>query len=225
MQRYNIIHDGSGQGWQATYLAFHVAARLGAPLQTFIIGSGEDKLTRTQWANQVEISGRAAGVATVSHHLPDLSVDTLRKYMSATDGLFLPAHLIPDREAVARFLEAVSCPLWIVSKVSEIPEINEMAVLVDDPARDLPLINYTKALSHRLQQPLTGLIEESKLLLESESETSTFRWKTFRPPTLAGILPILRELNTDLLFISVSNPSTLDELPCNLVICPEMPNA
>lgn len=221
MQRYTLIHDGSDQSWQATYLAFHIAARLGAPLQAFFIDSGSDKATLSQRAAQVEISGRAAGVTTTSHLLPDFSVDTLREYLPATDGLFLPAHLTPVREVVARFLEAVSCPLWIVSKVSEIPEINEMAVWVNDPVRDLPLINYSKAVSHRLQQSLTGLIEESKLSLIPDSETPTFKWRTLPSLRLAEILPMLKKLNTDLLFISAANLLVPDKLPCNLVIYPE----
>lgn len=221
MQRFTLIHDGSDQGWQATYLAFHVATRLGAPLQALIIDSGNDKTALAQRAAQVEIGGRAAGVATETDLLPDASMDSLKEYITAADGLFLSARLIPDRKSAARFLETFACPLWIASKGSE---INKLAVLVSDPLKDIDLMNYTNALSHRLEQSLAGLIEESKLDLLNKEDVSAFNWMAVPTLAIPNLITAIKKLNTNLLFISASNLFEIEKLPCNFVICPNIKN-
>ena len=222
MQKFTFLHDGSIQGWQATYLAFHVAAQLGAPLQALLIDSNDDEETLEQRAAQVETGARAAGVATRIHLLADFSVDSLRENITAIDGLFIPHRLIPDGKVAARFLQALSCPLWIASKE---PEIREMAVLVNDPIKDERLISFSKTLAHRFQQSIKVLVKKSETSLTPKNETQTLTWVSLPTFSLVDVNSALRHLNVGLLFISASNAFMAGRLPCNFVICPDVQDA
>lgn len=217
MQKFALIHDGTDQGWQTTYHAFHIANRLGAPLQVLIIDSDQDRAKLAQRAAHVEIGGRAAGVATETHLLMDYSMDALKESITVIDGLFLPQRLIPDGDAVASYLKAFSCPLWIVSKELE---IKEMAVLVSDPAEEIQLITYTKTLSHRLQQPLTLLIPKDKVETESANRLQDLKCHALPSLTQTTINQELDNLQIGLLFISAVRTNMVHKLPCNCVVCP-----
>ena len=172
MQRFTLLHDGSVQGWQATYMAFHVTAQLGAPLQVLHIDPNNDGEALALRAAHVETGGHAAGVAMETHLLSNFSLDTLKENVTAVDGFFAPQRLITDGETVSLFLDAFSCPLWIVSEESK---LDNAAVLVNDPMHDTQLISYVKTLSHRLQQSLTALVLDEKF--EADTKTKTFRLK------------------------------------------------
>jgi len=218
MQKFTLLHDGSVQGWHATYLAFHVAAQLGAPLQALLVDSNDDEKSLKQRADQIKTGARAAGVAIETHLVSDFSVDSLKKSITAIDGLFVPRRLIPDGESAARFLEALSCPLWIASKE---PEIREMAVLINDPIKDERLISYTKVLAHRFQQSIKAFIKQSDNNPTPKSETSTLIWVSLPTLSIDDVTSALTHLNAGLFFISVSNADMTGELPCNFVIYPE----
>jgi len=222
MQKFTLLHDGSVYGWQATYLALYVAAQLGAPLQVLLIDSNNDEETLEQQAANVETGGRAAGVVIETNRLKNFSVDTIKENITAIDGLFIPHRLIPDGESAMRFLEALSCPLWITSRE---PEIREMAVLVNDPIKDERLISYTKNLAHRFQQPIKALIKTGENNPTPLSETSTLTWVSLPTLSLVDIISALNHLNAGLLFISASNLSMTGKLPCNFVIYPDVPDA
>jgi len=217
MQKFTLLHDGSVNGWQATYLAFHVAAQLGAPLQVLLTDSNNDEETLEQRVDHIETGGRAAGVVIETRLLTDFSMGTLKENITAIDGLFIPHRLIPDGKSAAPFLETFPCPLWIASKE---PEIREMAVLVNDPIKDERLISFTKTLAQRFQQSLTGLFTEGKMNPASKSETSTFTWMPLPALSLANVTSALRQLNAGLFFISASNAFMAGGLPCNFVIYP-----
>ena len=215
MQRFTLIHDGSDQGWQAAYLAFHIAAQLGAPLLVLLVNSGTDKKALAQRAKQVEVGARAAGVAVETRLMTEFSIETLVASTSALDGLFVPRRLVPDGETVARFLEALSCPLWIVSKDTE---TYEMAVLVDDFSADEWLIRYTTALAYRTQQTLTGFIRESELNLAPK--TDAIQWVPLGDVSLVEINAAMKPLDISLLFIPHAHISLMERLSMNCVALP-----
>lgn len=217
MQRFTLLHDGSVQGWQATYLAFHVAARLGAPLQVLHTDPSNDGAALDQRAIQVETGGRAAGVAIETHLLSDYSMDTLKQHVTAIDGFFLPHRLLADGEAVSRFLTAFSCPLWTVSVESN---LEEMAVLVNDPSQDAQLIAYSKMLAHRLQQSAMGFIVDDKLESILKPELSDIRWILLPTFSQADIALALDQFQVDLLFISEAYALLVKNLHVNRVIYP-----
>jgi len=62
MQRFTLLHDGSPQAWQAAYLAFHIAAQLGAPLRVLLFDADDDQDMLAKNASQIEVGGHAAGV-------------------------------------------------------------------------------------------------------------------------------------------------------------------
>ena len=217
MRKYALIHDGTDQGWQATYQAFHIANRLGAPLQALIIDPDQNQAKLAQRAAHVEVGGRAAGVTIETRLLMNFSLDVLEESITAIDGLFLPQRLIPDGETAASYLEAFSCPLWIVSKESEIKEI---AVLLNDPAEDSSLISYTKILSHRLQQSLTLILPSDKIQSEPAIELQDLKWFALSKFSQSGVNQELENLHIDLLFISATYASMINELSCNCVVYP-----
>ena len=215
MQRFTLIHDGSDQGWQAAYLAFHVAAQLGAPLQV-LLGASTNREALVQRAAQVEIGGRAARVAIRTRLVADFSLDVLIEHTSAIDGLFISRRLIPDGETAARFLEALSCPLWIVSRG---PEIHKMAVLIRDLIADEKLIHYTTTLSHRLQQSLIGLVQDEELAPIFQKDMD-FNWKRLSNFSSREVTSTIGQLDVDLFFFSVSNALLIDDLTSNCVVFP-----
>ena len=217
MQQFTLIHDGSNQGWQAAYLAFHVSAQLGAPLQV-LLGASTNKATLVQRAAQVEIGGRAARVAIGTRLVADFSLDTLLENTTSIDGLFVPRRLVPDGKTAVRFLETLSCPLWIVSRG---PEIHKMAVLVTDPLVDEKLLHYISTLSHRLQQSLTGLIQAEKVASMSQNDLE-LGWEPIPNFSSHEISTTVDQLDVDLLFVPASKASLIDHLTSNCVVFPAM---
>jgi len=217
MQRFTLIHDGSDQGWQAAYLAFRVAARLGAPLRV-LLGDSTDKEILIQRAAQVEIGGRAAGVTIGTRLVADFSLNVLLENTSAIDGLFLPRRLLIDEKTVARFLGGFSCPLWIVSQG---PENNKMAVLISDLTADEKLIHYTTILSHRLQQSLIGFVQDKELASISQSDLD-LEWEPVPDFSSRGIKSTIEHLNVGLFFVSASKVSLISGLTSNCVVFPSV---
>jgi len=222
MQRFTLLHDGSVQGWQATYLAFHVAARLGAPLQIFHFDPNNDGEALALRATHVETGGHAAGVAIETHLLSDFSLDTLKENITAIHGLFTPQRLIPDGETVSLLLKSFSCPLWSVAVESN---LNDVAVLVDNPIHEAQLISYARTLSHRLQQSLTALVLDEKFESTLNPELSGMKWMSLPTFSAVDIARALERLQAGLLFISSSNTSLIGNLPGNHVIYPNLQDA
>lgn len=216
MQRFTLIHDGSKQGWQAAYLAFYVAAQLGAPLQVLMVSADSDKNMLAKRAAQVEVGGHAAGVAIGTRLIGETSVDAVAEASGNTNGLFAPRRLIPDEKTARRFLEALSCPLWLVSKESE---TNGVTMLVDDPDAQEILVNYAAALSHRIQQPLIGLVLEGTFVRLPKTDTN-FEWHPLPEFSIDALSTTLSQVNTSLFILPVSHFSFIDGLSLNCVIYP-----
>lgn len=216
MQRFTLIHDGSEQGWQAAYLAFHIAVQLGAPLRVLMVDSTIDKKILAQRATEVGVGGRAAGVAVETRLVTEFSVDVLTENTNAMDGIFIPKRFIPDGKTAEVFLEAVSCPIWIVSKGAE---RREMAVLVDNLAANQDLVNETQVLANRIKQPLTGIVREREFNLPSNSDSS-INWIPLTEFSAEEIAATLSQIGTGLLVIPVSLAFLIDTLPINCVVFP-----
>jgi hypothetical protein len=216
MQRFTLLHDGSAQGWRTAYLALHVAARLGAPLQVLVLDTVEDKETVAQRARQITIGGRAAGMTIETCIVPDFSPESLISNIDVANGLFIPSHLLPDQQAAASLFAALSCPLWIVSEESE---TRKMAVLIEDLTDDGELISYAATLSQRMSQPLTGLVT-GEGLPQSTWNGVDMDWMTLRDFSLPVMNSALHRLNADLLFLQLSRFSMIGGLNCTCVIYP-----
>lgn len=215
MQKFVLVLDGSEQGWQAAYRAFHVTARLGAYLHVLVINSVENESLLAQRANQVRIGGRAAGISIETQLIKEFSLDTLRKNNKDSAGLFVPSGLIPDDKVAKQFLNAISCPLWIISTESE---IRKMGVLVDDPDQNKELISYSKSLSRRIKKPLTGFVLGTQL--DAKSFGISTRWIPVIKMTSAEINNILNKLGMDMLFLPYSLVNLINDLMINCVIYP-----
>jgi hypothetical protein len=216
MQRFTLLHDGSAQGWQAAYLAFHIAARLGASLLALLIDSTTDEKDLMQRAKQVEVGGRAAGVAIKARAITDFSADIMAEDVAQSDGLFVPRRLTPDERTVLRFLEVLSSPLWIVSKESQ---MRKMAVLVNDLTVNGALINYTTSLSRRTQQSLNGFIRANELASAQNTDASIV-WTPLPDFSPTELKTAFNRLDVNLLFIPVSSIDLVKELPINCVVYP-----
>lgn len=215
MQRFTLIHDGSNQGWQAAYLAFHVASRLGAPLQALLVDSVTEKQTLAQRATQIEVGGRAAGVVIETRLVGDFSLEVVSENAAGTDGLFIPARFIPDEKTVSQCLEALSCPLWIVSRTGEVRDI---ALLVNDLVADEGVIHYSNTLSYRLQEALTVIVGAGEQI--PSKHDSDLNWESIPSFSLPEIRTTLNHLKTKLLFLPASNAWVVNKLDCNCVVCP-----
>lgn len=220
MQRFTLIHDGSNQGWQTAYLAFRIAARLGAPLLALLVDPATDGKNLTRRAAQVEVGGRAAELVITTRFVTDHSVRVLVENSAGSDGLFVPRNLIPDSETAQRFLQALSCPLWVISQEAE---LRDMAVLVADFVTEEGLINYTTALSRRIQQSLIGLVHASELaLIPNDGDALT--WMPLADFTDAEITAAVAQLDANLLFLSDTHVSMFSGLLMNCVFYPVAKN-
>ena len=217
MQRFTLIHDGSGLGWQAAYLAFYVAVRLGAPLRVLLVDPSADDETLAQKSADIEIGGRAAGVEIETQIVADISLDTITGYITDLNGLFIPKRLVPDGETAARWLEVVSCPLWIVSRESV---TRKMAVLVENPDKDEDLITYTARLAQRMNETLTGLIPGEESPSPTIQDSIRLTWVPLQVLSLPSIVSALNRLHIDLLFIRPSNTFLVSKLDCTCVVYP-----
>ena len=217
MQRFTLFHDGTEQGWRATYLALHVATHLGAPLQVLHIDPQKQQKALAQRATQVETGGYAAGVGITTDFLTDYSKDNLKRYATNIDGCFLPRPLIPDLESASPFLEVFNCPLWAASVEAK---FNAMTVLVNDPVSESYLITETKTLASRLHQPLTGFILDAKVESMNVSESANLKWMSFPEFSAEKITAALNQLQSDLLFTSPVNINLTGNLPVNSVFIP-----
>ena len=115
------------------------------------------------------------------------------------------------------FLDAFSCPLWAVSVQSK-PDA--LAVLVNDVAQDTGLISFTKTLSNRLQQSLAALVLGEHFDTALKSDPSDLKWISLPTFTQEDVTHALDQLHADLLFISTTSLSMLENMPGNLVIYP-----
>ena len=219
MQRFTLIHDGSAQGWQAAYLAFHITAQLGAPLLVILTGSVTDHKTILQRASQIEVGGRAAGVTIETRLVMDFSLEYLSGH--PIDGLFAPKHLVPDGKTAMRFIKVLSCPVWIVSKEAE---LHRTALLVDQPAVNQELIREITILSGRLQQPLTGLVLQSEFTRIPKTDV-TVVWMPLPDFSMREIHTVLKQLDATLIFLPASHASLVAELSVNCVVWPVLQDA
>ncbi|MFZ0548366.1 MAG: hypothetical protein WAM60_23160 [Candidatus Promineifilaceae bacterium] len=216
MQRFTLFHDGSNQGWQVVYLAYHVAARLGASLLVLLVDPTIDNEMIAQRAAQVEVGGRAAGLAIRSRLITDFTVEMVAKHASGSAGLFVPGRLIQVEKSADQLLEALSCPLWIVSEDSE---IHKMALLVNDVVAEKGLIDYTTSLSNRLQEPLIGLVQEDKLATARAYDV-TLPWWPLPDFSSDQIDALLNQLGYNILFLPISEINLVFDLSINCVVYP-----
>jgi len=217
MQRFTLIHDGTKQGWQTAYLAFHIAALLGAPLLVLLDDSTTDQKNLFERVSQVKVGGRAAGVAINTLLVKDFSVETMAENVIDSDGLFIPHPLVPDEKTAIALLDVLSCPLWVVSQGIE---AHKMGVLVNDLAIDMKLVTFTISLSSRLQQPLIGLIHD-KLFTSLPQTDGEIDWIRLPDISLSEIVAVLEMNNIDTLFLPASNASLVKDLTSNCVLYPE----
>jgi hypothetical protein len=221
MQRFTLVHDGSGQGWQTAYLAFHVAARLGAPLQVLLFDSAADQELLTLNATQLQTGGRAAGVSLETQFVTDFSIESVTRNMGTINGLFVPNRLLPDEKTAAHWLQALSCPLWIVSDELK---TRKMAVLVEDPTADEDLIGYATVLSQRMSETLTGFILGAQIPVTVQ-HSPEMDWIPLQDFSAARIASALDQLHADLLCLKHLQFSLARELGRTCVIYPEFANA
>jgi len=223
MQHFTVIHDGNDQGWQAAYLAFHIAARLGAPLRALIIES-HDKKADAQRAAQVEVGGRAAGVSVESRLITDFSLSRVTEHFTISNGLFIPRRLIPDEKTARRFMGALSCPLWLVSTESAESAMDGMALLIGDSASDNALSDYATILAHRIQLPITGFVHKNNLSRVTKSNPD-ISWHPLQSLTSGEISKALKQVDASLLFLPIFHFSLIDKLRINCVVYPASQDA
>jgi hypothetical protein len=217
MQRYSLFHDGSDQSWQATFLAFHVTARLGATLQVHLVGEESDSNSKVREtiAQQVAVGGRAAGITIETQHWPDFAMEQL-EVLGAQDGLIAPFSLFPNIESILYSLEFINCPLWLISQSAE---SYVMAILAADIDPSKAMIDFARALSARLQSNLKGLTMADQLKM-AEDTYPDVGWHEFLRPESVLLKALVTKVKANLLVISHSDLELAYELDRNLILHP-----
>lgn len=218
MKKLVLLHDGNINEQHATYLALHVAARLGALFKVFLFSSQRDGKPLAQIGAQIETAGRAANVSIEITMLTEFSVGILKKQLRSADGIFASRRLIPDGKTAASFLEAFSCPLWVVADKSELGEI---ALLIPNPAKEKSLLRNTKTLSRRLQKQLTIFFKADDPLSMTVTELQSANWTPISSTSSRRIRTLVEKYHIGLLFISPANIALLGKMDCTCVIYPK----
>lgn len=216
MQRFTLIHDGSDEGWQAAYLAFHVAVRLGAPLLVLLDGSAAAERDLAERASHVVVGGHAAGLVIETRPVTDFSPAAVLEKATARDGLFVPRHLVADGENALRFLEVLGCPLWVIAREAV---AKEMILLANDAQADVDLVRYATTLARRLRQPLRGIIRKGDLVPEIEVE-APLSWQELPDFSMSSLQATLNMVESNLLVMPASLFSLVRHLHANCVIYP-----
>lgn len=217
MNRFTLIHDGTNQGWNTAYLAFHVAARLGAPLQAVLVDANATDEDLKSQATQIETGARAAGVKIETQVVKDFSPITISESIATGDGLFVPHRLTPNGKAALAFLNRIHAPLWIVK---EGIDPLQWGILPDKEIKNKDLLTYADGLSYRFETSLTGLITK-KASSPLKKKFPRLEWHHIPGISLTDVALAVKTFHIDLLFLHASHASLVSKLKCACVVYPE----
>ena len=217
IQRFTLLHDGSAQSWPATYLAFHITARLGALLNVLMMPSADGRVSFETQASDIQVGGRAAGIEVTIQRVDDQSPAALREFLLPTDSLLVPSHLAPDGNSVQALLKMATCPIWVLSGEME---IRKLAFIANRFAAEQSSVRYATMLSQRLQNPLTIIIQSDQLPLTEERDHS-LTWFPLTSYSTHDIKTALTEIAPSLFFIPVSQAHLIGQVFINCVVYPD----
>lgn len=115
MQHLMVILDNSADVWQAAYTAYDVAARSGASLVGVLVTDEGSHARALQTLRKFEMGARAAGVRVTTREITVSLSGYLKTHSAEMDGVFISRTSLNSPHAFDDLLNALSCPLWIVS--------------------------------------------------------------------------------------------------------------
>jgi hypothetical protein len=221
-QRLTVIHDGSGQGWQAVYVAFHVAARLHASLLAISLANSNNRESSAERILKMGVGARAAGLTLRTGTIHELTVEAIEAQARGSGALLLPKDLFRAAGLVPALVEALACPVWLISREHE---IRRLGVVLNGPASAGGALHYASTLAFRWNQPLICLTSEAGLSKYPRTIKSVdLKWKVLGDLSAPAIQQQVSEKHIDLVLFNTSQTLLSHEFArattASLVLCP-----
>jgi len=221
-QRLTVIHDGSAQGWQTVYVAFHVAARLQGSLLAISLANSNNRESSAERILKMGVGARAAGLMLRTRTIHELTAKAVAAQAGGSEALLLPKDLFRDLALAPAQVEALACPVWLISHEHE---IRRLGVVLNDPVIVKGALHYASTLAFRLNQPLICLTTApSPAKYPRTLKNVDFKWNVLNDLSVRAIHQQVSEKDIDLvLFNTTQTPLSYDfarKTTVNLVLCP-----
>ncbi len=217
-----MIHDGSAQGWQTAYMAFHVAARLHASLLAISLAKSNNRESSAERILKMGVGARAAGLMLRTGTIHELTAEAVAAQAGGSGALLLPKDLFQDMALAPAQVEALACPVWLISHEHE---IRRLGVVVNDAVSVKGALHYASTLALRLNQPLICLTNAAgPAKLPRTLKNVDLKWDVLNDLSVQAIHQQVSAKDIDLvLFNTTQTPLSYDfarRTPVNLVLCP-----
>jgi hypothetical protein len=219
MQKIAAIHDGSPQGWETIYLAFHVAVRLGMPLLVLTLPGDEKQQSPAEQIEKIHTGGRAAGLSVETFAIERVTAEAVLEHGRDLYTLLAPKDLaMPQVQALAG---ALACPIWVVTGKYE---IRRLGLCHPVPSEDFAA-RYARALAQRLDQPLVFLTSGAgEAALEEAQIHAGITWEHLPEISVRAIEEQVDLQHIDVMIFGSGDASLFagcaHALTCIVVLCP-----
>jgi len=148
MQTVVAIHDGTSQGWETAYLAFHVAARLVTSLLILSLPVDQEGYSLSEQSEKILTGGRAAGLTVETRGIEGMTAEHISRQAPDIYALLVPKNLPTDENLLIDLTRKLSCPIWLVGRKYE---IRQLGVWLQAATQTLAS-RHTTAMARRLGQ-------------------------------------------------------------------------
>jgi nucleotide-binding universal stress UspA family protein len=224
-----VILDDSPGSRKAAYMAYEVAARLGARLVGAALFASQSQQKAEQNLRDFEVGARAAAVNVSGDYFPSLADALLAFNNLPIDAVFSGRDSLVDDDLLSDWWTQASCPLWIVPSQRQISRL--LAVYDGSPGAAAALalaLNLSSRWKVNLKLLVTAqgvLLDE--LLPEQGRQSAQIMLELAPGSDVAAILRQVAADNVDLVFLG--RPATQEALRATmrqaqglLAICPAL---
>lgn len=229
MKNILVILDDSPGSRKAAYMAYEVAARLGARLVGASLFASQSQQKAEQNLRDFKIGARAATVNVSGDYFPSLADALLAFNNLPIDAVFSSRDSLADDDLLSDWWTQASCPLWIVPSQRE---ISRLLVVYDGSAGAAAALALALNLSSRWKVNLKLLVTTQGVLLdellpEQGRQSAQIMLELAPGSDVEAIMQRVAANNVDLVFMG--RPATQDALRQTvqqahglLAICPAL---
>ena len=229
MKNILVILDDSPGSRKAAYMAYEVAARLGARLVGASLFASHSQGKAEQILRDFEIGARAAAVNVAGDYFPSLA-DALLAFNTLPIGaVFSGRDSLADDDLLSDWWTQASCPLWIVPSQRQ---ISRLLVVYDGSPGAAAALALALNLSSRWEVDLKLLVTTQGVLLdeilpEQGRQSAQIMLELAPGSEMGAIFRQVAAENVDLVFLG--RPATRDAMRATvrqakglLAICPAL---
>ncbi|MEJ2710268.1 MAG: universal stress protein [Anaerolineales bacterium] len=229
MKNILVILDDSPGSRKAAYMAYEVAARLGARLVGAALFASQSQHKAEQNLRDFEVGARAATVNVSGDYFPSLADALLAFNNLPIDAVFSGRDSLADDDLLSDWWTQASCPLWIIPSQRQ---ISRSLVIYDGSPGAAAALALALNLSSRWKVNLKLLVTTQGVLLdellpEQGRQSAQIMLELSPGMDLGDIFHQVEDENVDLLFVGrPASPDALRETVRQanglLAICPAL---